>query len=299
MDLADGIAAFLGSILLEKGLSRNTAAAYGSDLAFFRSFLAGRGKTSVAEVTRADITDFLDAGREERLADSTRLRRTAAVRGLFGYLADTGATARNPAELVESRRRGRVLPRVLSEGEVAELIDSTDPKDARGLRDRAILEVLYGCGLRVSELCALSMEDIVADGELLRVFGKGSKERLVPIGSSAGNALNAYLENSRPTFARGEKSGTRVFLTRLGSPFTRQGVFKIVRERAAAAGIAAERISPHVLRHSFASHMLAHGADIRAIQEMLGHADIGTTQIYTHVDAGRFAEIHRKYHPRG
>ncbi|MBO4448099.1 MAG: tyrosine recombinase [Kiritimatiellae bacterium] len=299
MGLADETAAFLGSILLERGLSGNTAAAYGADLRSFREFLEGRGISRAGQVSRADILDFLERGRRDGLAASTRARRTAAVRGFFAYLAGAGEISANPAGMVESRRRGRVLPRVLSEGEVSELIDAADAKDARGLRDRAILEVLYGCGLRVSELCALSLEDVVSEGELLRILGKGSKERLVPIGRSAGEALNLYVENARPQFAKGEKSGTRVFLTRLGSPFTRQGVFKIVRERAAAAGIAAERISPHVLRHSFASHMLAHGADIRAIQEMLGHADIGTTQIYTHVDAGRFAEIHRRYHPRG
>lgn len=299
MGLADETAAFLGSILLEKGLSRNTAAAYGADLASLQGFLEGRGISRVADVSRADITDFLESERKGGLAASTMSRRIAAVRGFFGYLADTGEIRSNPAGMVESGRKGRVLPRVLSESEVSELIDAVDTRDARGLRDRAVIEVLYGCGLRVSELCALSLEDVVSEGELLRIVGKGSKERLVPIGRGAGGALNLYVENARPLFARGEKSGTAVFLTRLGAPFTRQGVFKLLRERAAAAGIAAERISPHVLRHSFASHMLAHGADIRAIQEMLGHADIGTTQIYTHVDADRFSEIHRKYHPRG
>ena len=177
------------------------------------------------------------------------------------------------------------------------MLEEPKGEDPISLRDRAMLETMYGCGLRVSELCALKREDVVGEGELLRIFGKGSKERIVPIGSAAGRALAAYLEGSRESFARGNLGETHVFLTRLGRPFTRQGVFKIVRARAAAVGIAADRISPHVLRHCFASHMLAHGADIRAIQELLGHADIGTTQVYTHVDTARFSEIH-KLHPR-
>ena len=177
------------------------------------------------------------------------------------------------------------------------MLDEVKGEDPVSLRDRAMLEVMYGCGLRVSELCELKREDIVADGELLRILGKGSKERIVPIGGAAGRALAAYLGGARESFARGDLAGRHVFLTRLGKPFTRQGVFKIVRARAAAVGIAPDRISPHVLRHCFASHMLSHGADIRAIQELLGHADIGTTQVYTHVDAARFEEIHR-LHPR-
>jgi integrase/recombinase XerD len=198
---------------------------------------------------------------------------------------------------MDSPRKARALPRVLTEEEVARMIDEVKGDDPRALRDRALLETLYGCGLRVSEACAMKVEDIIAEGELLRVFGKGSKERVVPIGGGAGRALSAYMAGGRGALTKGDLSETHVFVTRLGRPFTRQGVFKIVRERAAAAGIAADRISPHVLRHSYASHMLARGADVRVIQELLGHADVGTTQIYTHVDSSRFAEIHRR-HPR-
>ena len=162
-----------------------------------------------------------------------------------------------------------------------------------------MLETMYGCGLRVSETCSLRMDDVVSEGELLRILGKGSKERLVPIGGAAGRALAKYFESARGILTKGRATETHVFVTRLGKPFTRQGVFKVVRERAAAVDIDANRISPHVLRHCFASHMLQHGADIRAIQELLGHADIGTTQIYTHVDATRFGDIHRRFHPRG
>ena len=178
------------------------------------------------------------------------------------------------------------------------MLDAVAGDDPRDLRDRALLETLYGCGLRVSEAAALKIGDFEADGELMRIRGKGSKDRLVPVGGAAGRALARYLGGARGTFARGSSAETHVFLTRLGRPFTRQGIFKIVRERAATVGIAPERISPHVLRHSYASHMLSHGADIRAIQELLGHADISTTQIYTHVDAAGFAAVHRQHHPR-
>jgi integrase/recombinase XerD len=157
---------------------------------------------------------------------------------------------------------------------------------------------MYGCGLRVSETCGLELDNLFAEGELLRVFGKGSKERVLPVGSAAGRALTAYLDAARGSFVRDDSLERHIFVTRLGRPFTRQGVFKIVRERAAAVGISPERISPHVLRHCFASHMLERGADVRSLQELLGHADIATTQIYTHVNASFLGDVHRRFHPR-
>ena len=222
----------------------------------------------------------------------------AAIRMLFRFLKERRFIRKNPAELLDAPKKAKALPKVLSEEETFKMLDSVSGRGPRDLRDRAMLEVMYGCGLRVSELCALSMDDIVADGELLRVLGKGSKERVVPIGKAAGRALSDYFASARDVFTKGDPSVSQVFVTRLKKPFTRQAVFKMLRERAVASGIAPERISPHVLRHCFASHMLQHGADIRAIQELLGHADIGTTQVYTHVDARRFGELHRKFHPR-
>jgi len=295
--LRDEIDAFLSALEFERGMARNTCESYARDLSRFAAYLKRRGRASAGEVSRGDIADFLRGEREAGLAGSTRARRTAAIRMWLKYLKERRMVASNPSELMDPPKRGLVLPRVLSEEEVAAMIDAVDGDDPRELRDRAILETLYGCGLRVSELCDLKTEDFVAEGELLRILGKGSKERIVPVGHAAGRALGAYFESARGTFAKGGPDETHVFLTRLGRPFTRQGVFKVIRERAAAAGIAASRISPHVLRHCFASHMLARGADIRAIQEMLGHADIGTTQVYTHVDAARFSEVHR-LHPR-
>ena len=294
--LASDIEAFLTAVTLEKGQSANTVAGYGNDLRAFARFLAAHGKTEASAVTRDDIVAFLADERAKGFKGSTRLRRTAAIRELFRHLVARRLVSRDPTELLDSPKRSLVLPRVLSEAEVFAMLDAVKGDDPRELRDRAMLETLYGSGLRVSELCGLTLADVVSDGELLRVVGKGAKERVVPIGAAAGRALAAYCDRARAAFAH-DLGETHLFLTRLGRPFTRQGVFKVIRQRAAAVGIAPERISPHVLRHCFASHLLEHGADIRAIQEMLGHADIGTTQVYTHVDARRFAEVHR-LHPR-
>jgi integrase/recombinase XerD len=297
--LSEDISGYLSSILLEKGLSWSTAESYRFDLMSFCSFCNERGKKDSTAIERDDVVDFLNSERDEGLSLSTRARRTAALRMFFKYLTDTMILKENVMAEFKSKSPTRVLPRVLSEEETFKMLDSIEGTDARSIRDRAMLEVLYGCGLRVSELIALSMEDIVSEGELLRILGKGAKERVVPIGRSAASALEKYIEESRLFFLRTETSGTKIFLTRLGKPFTRQGVFKLLKERASCIGIEQYRISPHVLRHCFASHMLSHGADIRTIQELLGHSSIATTQIYTHVDVERFSNVHRKYHPRG
>ena len=290
---------FIGSLRYERSMAENTCAAYARDLRFFSQYLKKRGISAAGDVKREDIAGFLGEQRSEGRKSTTRARRATAIKVFFKFLRERRFVAKNPAELLEPPKKAKALPRVLSEEETFRMLDKVDGIDPRDLRDRAMLEVMYGCGLRVSELCAMKTEDIIADGELLRVIGKGSKERIVPIGRAAGRALVAYLASARDVFTKGDLSVGHVFVTRLKKPFTRQAVFKLIRERALAAGIAPERISPHVLRHCFASHMLQHGADIRAIQELLGHADIGTTQIYTHVDAARFGDIHRRFHPRG
>lgn len=288
---------FIATLRFGRELSENTCAAYARDLVRFGCWLEAHGRRSLSDVTRADIDGFLSSELDSGMSSATRCRRTAAIRTFFGHLKERHAVASDPSELLDVPKRALVLPRVLSEQETFAMLDAIDGKDPRSLRDRAMLEVMYGCGLRVSEVCSMCLGDFMAEGELLRIVGKGSKERVVPVGPAAGRTLVAYVESGRISFAR-DLEERHVFLTRLGKPFTRQGVFKIIKERAASAGIAAERVSPHVLRHCFASHMLQHGADIRAIQEMLGHADIGTTQVYTHVDATRFGEIHRRHHPR-
>ena len=290
---------FIGSLAFERSLSQNTCEAYARDLRAFASHLKERhGKADVGEITRDDIADFLRSERECGMSSATRARRSAAIRMFLRYMKDVRRIKSDPSELMDAPRRERILPRVLSEEETFRMLDEITGETPRDLRDRAILEVLYGCGLRVSELCELKLDDVVDGGELLRVIGKGDKERVVPLGSAAGKALRKYFDSARAVFAKGGNAISHVFVTRLGKPFTRQGIFKLIRERAANVGIAADRISPHVLRHSYASHMLSRGADIRAIQELLGHADISTTQIYTHVDAARFGEIHRRFHPR-
>jgi len=298
MTLAGEIEDFILALSLERGLSDATAVAYAADLALFADYLGRHGRMRAAEIVRADIDGFLREERDAALKSSTRARRTAAIRSWLRYMKERKFIRENPAELLDPPKHELQLPRVLSEAEVAEMLGAVKGKEPRELRDRAMLEVMYGCGLRVSEVCAMTLDWIVAEGELLRIFGKGSKERIVPIGGAAGRALSAYFASARDVFTRGNNAETHVFVTQRGGPFTRQGIFGIVKNRAAAVGIEPNRISPHVLRHCFASHMLAHGADIRAIQELLGHADIGTTQIYTHVDVTRFGDIHRKFHPR-
>ena len=290
---------FLGSLRFERSMAENTCEAYGRDLRFFSAFLAKRGRQESSEVTREDIDEYLGKERSDGKKSTTRARRMAAIRMWMKFLKERRYIRSNPAELLETPKKATALPKILSEEETFKMLDSVSGKEPRELRDRAMLEVMYGCGLRVSELCALSTDDIIADGELLRILGKGSKERVVPIGKAAGRALTDYFASARDVFTKGDPSVTHVFVTRLKKPFTRQAVFKMIRERAMAVGIPPERISPHVLRHCFASHMLQHGADIRAIQELLGHADIGTTQVYTHVDVRRFGELHKKFHPRG
>ena len=296
--LESDIEDFLAAEQLERGLSENTCTGYGQDLRLFTAYLKRRSITAAADVRRDDIVDFLANEREKGRRGSTRSRRTAAIRSFFRFLKERHRLSVDPSALMDAPKKAKILPRVLSEEETFRMLDAVKDNDPVSLRDRARLEVMYGCGLRVSELCELKFDSLVAEGELLRIFGKGSKERIVPIGGAAGRALNDYLSGAREFFVRGNLAETHVFVTRLGKQFTRQGVFKIVKTRAMSVGIAADRISPHVLRHCFASHMLAHGADIRAIQELLGHADIGTTQIYTHVDTARFSEIHKKHPPR-
>jgi integrase/recombinase XerD len=290
---------FEASLTLEQGLSPNTLEAYGRDVRRFCVFLSGRGVSSPDGISRDNIAAYLGSLLEEEKLASTRARAFAAIKSFLKYLLREGLIKEDVSDGLPVPKRIRPLPRVLTPEDMERLILSVDSKASpRDLRDRAILEILYGSGLRVSELCDLKMSHIVDNGELLRVTGKGSKDRLIPIGAGAGTALSLYLSNGRTTFADKGKGGDFVFLTRLGRPFTRVGIFKMIRERAKACGIDPTMISPHVLRHCFASHLLSNGADLRAIQDMLGHASIDTTQIYTHVDQARISDIHQKFHPR-
>ena len=302
MTFKDGILSFRSHLLLERRLSRNTAAAYTRDVNALAAFLAARkdhkpdpGSLNVAEADDSVVSDFLAQELEAGRKASSRARRLVSVKTFFKFLRSEGAIEQDPCELLESIHKGIALPKILPEREIRALLESVSGGDPRSLRDRALLELLYACGLRVSELCALPLRDVHLEEGFLRCFGKGSKERVVPIGFGAIHAVEGYLA-VRSELLRGNDPGC-LFLTRLGRPVTRMGVFKLIKERAAMCGIDPKKISPHVIRHCFASHLLEHGADIRAIQEMLGHSDISTTQVYTHVDTSRFAKIHEK-HPR-
>ncbi|MBR1870929.1 MAG: site-specific tyrosine recombinase XerD [Kiritimatiellae bacterium] len=291
-------AAFEGFVALERGMSPNTLEAYSRDVRRFADFLAKRKVSSCDAISRKDLADYLADLQHHYKASSSRARAWAAVRGFLKFAAARGYAKENPSALFDTPKRSQPLPRTLGEDAVARLVESVSGTTPRDLRDRAILELFYACGLRVSELCDLSLDGFSADAELLRCFGKGSKERVVPIGSKAAQALIRYIHCARDVFAKGNAAERHLFLTRNGGRFTREGIAAMLRKRAIAAGLDPATISPHVLRHSFASHLLQHGADIRAIQEMLGHASVATTQIYTHIDTSRFAEAHKRFHPR-
>jgi len=287
---------FLDYLAVERGLSANTRAAYAGDLQALLAWLQGRGINSINRVTRRHLLDFLMEEKERGLGANSLARRLVAVKVFFRFLQQENLLSFNAAEAMESPRLWKILPGTLSYREVERLLAAPSDRSRFYLRDRALLETLYGAGLRVSELAALAVDDVHFDAGYLRCLGKGRKERVVPFGAGARQSLQLYLETLRPALA-GARPTRALFLTRRGAPFTRQGLWKLIRRLARDAGIE-KRVTPHTLRHSFASHLLANGAPLRVIQEMLGHADIATTQIYTHVDPGRLQAIHAQYHPR-
>ena len=292
------IAQFLDHIACERGLSANTRAAYGKDLELFVAFLEKAGGVAgFRQVTREHVQAFLDEQRRQGRRVTTRARRLIAVKVFFAFLCAEGYAPANVAEVMSAPAKGRSLPHTLTESDVATLLGSVSGTTAMDVRDRCMLEFLYACGLRVSELTALRVDDIRPGDGVVSCVGKGDKQRLIPLGAEACCRFQRYLAEARPQYARGNDGERHLFLTRLGRAFTRQGVFALLLKRAQAAGIGAA-VSPHVLRHCFATHLLAHGAQIRAIQEMLGHADIATTQIYTHVDASHVTRTHAQFHPR-
>jgi integrase/recombinase XerD len=291
---------FLASLELERGLSRNTLEAYRSDLQQFGAFL-GRRERDPLQVTPADLAAFvseLTAGLEGRppVAPSTVQRKIACLRSFYRHLRREQLIDYDPtAELRPPRSRGR-LPKVLTRDEVNRLLEQPRGSSPGALRDRALLETMYACGLRATEAITLELSELDLDAAILRARGKGSKERLVPIGSKAVTSLRAYLDQARPRLV-GLRDEPRVFLNLRGHGLSRQGLYKIVQGHAKSAGLE-QRMSPHTLRHTFATHLLAGGCDLRSLQEMLGHADIGTTQIYTHLSAERLRDVYFDAHPR-
>jgi integrase/recombinase XerD len=298
-ELDRAIDLYLDHLKVERGLAANTLDGYGRDLARLATFLTDRGRSRVDEVDAADLTDHLIALAAAGLGARSRARALVATRGLFRYLVVERWLDGDPTELLDAPRAGRPSPVVLGEEAVARLLAAPPRTTPRGRRDAAMLELLYASGLRVSELVGIAIDDVNLRGGFVRVTGKGKKVRLVPMGAAARDAIDAYVAQVRPAWLRDPRQPA-LFLTERGRPMTRQGFWKLLGAYARAAGVRAVggAVSPHKLRHSFATHLLERGADLRAVQAMLGHADIATTQIYTHVSRARLIEQYRRAHPR-
>lgn len=287
---------FFNYLTVEKGLSPNTLAAYSGDLRELREYLEGRGLSQWAEVSREHLIGYLEF-LGETLSARSKARRLAALRSFFRYLEAQGKIGKNPSARLRFPKFGVSLPRLISSSEVEALLDQPDTTHPLGQRDRAMLELMYATGLRVSELTGLQLHQVHLDAGYILVRGKADRERLIPMGEWAAEALTAYLEGGRSALLKKGHS-PHVFLNHRGRKLSRQGVWKIIRQYAVQAGIH-QNLTPHMLRHSFATHLLENGADLRSLQALLGHVDISTTQIYTHVARARLKEIHQKFHPRG
>jgi integrase/recombinase XerD len=285
---------FLTYLVVEKGLSANTVQSYRHDLDRFRKHLEERGK-DLPDVERLDLVDYLKGLYAAGYKPATIARGVASLRSLFRFLAADGHIPKDPAELLESPKRWQTLPKYLRPDEVDRLLEQPDPHTPDGLRDRAMLELLYATGLRVSELTHVKVQDINLQIGYMTCIGKGSKERIIPVGSQARDWIQRYIREGRNLLVR--EAGPYMFLNRQGHPLTRQGFWKLIKRYGLRAGIT-RNITPHLLRHSFATHLLERGADLRSLQLMLGHADISTTQIYTFVTQSRLREIYKKFHPR-
>ena len=288
---------FVKHLIIEKGLAPKTLEAYAGDLAGFFDFLKKQRIRDIAQADTAAILKYVIELRKSGRGARTRARHLVTLRGFFRYLHQMGILDTNPARLIDLPKGGLKLPDVLHVDQVARLLETPDIKTPLGLRDAAMLELIYAAGLRVSELLTLKVPSVNLEAGFVRVLGKGSKERIVPIGRRAIQGIQAYIANGRPLQLK-QLTSHYLFVARAGRPMTRQGFWKLLRRYALMAGIN-QRVTPHCLRHSFASHLLEGGADLRAVQTMLGHVDIATTQIYTHVAQKRLIELHRKFHPRG
>ena len=287
---------YLDYLTVERRISENTRESYNFDLVQFFKFLKNKKINDLSNVKRQTILDFLLELLKENRAPSSLARMRSAIRSFFQFLTLEGYIDTNPTTELGSPILHRKLPHVLSKEEVESLLSAPDTSKKLGLRDSAMLELIYAAGLRVSELIGLSLDNVNLQVGYLRIKGKGGKERIVPVHEIALNKINTYLNNERPELAANQ-SGNIIFLSRNGKPLDRMGFWYIIRKYALSAGVST-KISPHTFRHSFATHLLENGADLRVIQELLGHSDISTTQIYTQIDRTRLADLHKKYHPR-
>jgi len=288
---------YLNYLIVEKGLSKKTLESYGSDLARYLDFLKNNQIENISDTDTTVILKHMIELRNQGLGARSRSRHLVTIRGFYRFLVQEKILKRDPSRLIDLPKSGLKLPEVLSREEVTSLLDTPDTGKPLGARNAAMFELLYAAGLRVSELTALKLHDVNLEACFVRVFGKGSKERVVPIGFYAKEKINIYIEKARPILLKNNTS-QYLFVARAGNPMTRQGFWKLIKQHAAKAGIK-RRITPHSLRHCFASHLLEGGADLRAVQVMLGHVDISTTQIYTHVAREHLREMHKKFHPRG
>ncbi len=284
-------------LTVELGLSANTRQAYERDLRLFCKTLGFKNSDALVNVSREQITGYMTQLKEKGLAAATIARKLAAIKAFYRFMTAEGYMDANPAEVVEAGTKGIKLPRVLSEDEVVRLLNQPDITTAEGFRDRTMLEVLYATGMRVSELINLTLERVDLNMKYIIAFGKGSKERIVPLGSVAAEFLQQYLEKVRPKLTHAGRNTNIVFLAFGGHELTRQRFWQIIRDYGRKANIN-KALTPHILRHSFATHLLDNGADLRSVQELLGHSDISTTQIYTHLTNKRLRDIYAKAHPR-
>ncbi len=288
---------FLSYLEFEKGLAKNTIDSYSIDLKNYLIFLNEQNISNFYDIKSKQIADFLKVLAEMGLGDLSRRRYLSSIRAFHKYLLMNKLTENDESEKIDLPRTQKKLPETLSLQEIDEILDQIDTTKNAGIRDRAIIETLYACGLRVSELRNLTSRNINWEYEIVQVIGKGSKERIIPIGKSAQYWLKQYIEQVRPIFLATNTENQFIFLNQRGKQLTRMGIWKIIQQYATQVGIA-EKVSPHTFRHSFATHLLEGGADIRAVQEMLGHSDISTTQIYTHLDKEYIKEVHRHFHPK-
>ncbi|RHW41317.1 site-specific tyrosine recombinase XerD [Neobacillus notoginsengisoli] len=296
--MEDHLKDFIHFLMVEKGLSQNTLIAYERDLKnYLRHLKSSNEVSAIDEVQRTHILQFLGALKAEGKSARTLARHVASIRSFHQFLLRDRAATHDPTVHIESPQLERTLPKVLSMQEVETLLEAPAKQDHFGLRDKAMIETLYATGIRVSELIGLNMDDLHLSMGFLRCIGKGNKERIIPVGRTAAEALELYLAKGRPHFISKKVREDALFLNHQGKRLTRQGFWKILKKLATEAGIEKE-LTPHTLRHSFATHLLENGADLRAVQEMLGHSDISTTQIYTHVTKVRLRDVYSKFHPR-